>query len=121
MVVRIVDVTKGTSLTMLIGEKYLDRATCTSSPDCNDDQGWTDGWDNDTICFADGAGTTPSPPVPDGSIGTCGLNFGSPHLTQMMCVLCDGSVRSINFSSSAANFLIFCQRNSAAILDMSSF
>ena len=33
---------------------------------CNDDQGWTDGWDNDTICFAQGSssGTIYTPQVP---------------------------------------------------------
>jgi hypothetical protein len=121
LTVRVVDIKAGTSNVLLVGEKYLNRATCQTESDCDDDQGWTDGWDNDTICFADGGGTTPSPPIPDGSIGTCGFNFGSPHPTSMMCVLCDGSVRSINFSANPAMFLIFCQRNSGSILDMSTF
>ncbi len=119
--VKLVNITKGTSNTLLVGEKYLDRLIAATHSDCNDDQGWTDGWDNDMICFADGGGATPMVPVPDGSLGTCGFNFGSPHPTAMMCVLCDGSVRSISFSASTAPFVIFCQRNSALYLDMSSF
>jgi type II secretory pathway pseudopilin PulG len=120
-VVKILAITKGTSNTLLAGEKYLDRTISSTHSDCNDDQGWTDGWDNDTICFADGGGSTPMVPIPDGSIGTCGLNFGSPHSVAMQCVLCDGSVRSISFSASQTPFVIFCQRNSSVYVDMSSF
>jgi len=121
LVVRITDISNGTSNVMLAGEKYLDRAIAMTSSDCNDDQGWTDGWDNDTVCFADGGGNTPMVPIRDGSIGTCGLNFGSPHPVSMQCVLCDGSVRSISFSAAQAPFVIFCQRSSGEVLDWSSF
>src|SRR5262249_46071217 len=76
---KLVTITKGTSNTLLIGEKYLDRQIAATQADCNDDQGWTDGWDNDTICFAQGSapGTTYTP-QPDGNVGTCGLLFGGP-------------------------------------------
>jgi hypothetical protein len=121
LTVRITDISNGTSNVMLIGEKYLDRDIAVTNSDCNDDQGWTDGWDNDTICFADGGGNTAMTPIPDGSIGTCGLNFGSPHPVTMQCVLCDGSVRSISFHAAQTPFVIFCQRNSGLELDMSSF
>jgi prepilin-type N-terminal cleavage/methylation domain-containing protein len=119
--VRITDIINGTSNVMMIGEKYLDREIALITSDCNDDQGWTDGWDNDTICFADGGGSTAMVPIPDGSIGTCGLNFGSPHPVSMQCVLCDGSVRSISFRAAQAPFVIFCSRNDELALDMSSF
>jgi prepilin-type N-terminal cleavage/methylation domain-containing protein len=119
--VRITDIINGTANVMMIGEKYLDREIAQFSSDCNDDQGWTDGWDNDTICFADGGGNTAMVPIPDGSIGTCGLNFGSPHPVSMQCVLCDGSVRSISFRAAQAPFVIFCSRNNELVLDMSSF
>jgi hypothetical protein len=117
-------ITKGTSNTLLVGEKYLNRATAFSTPDCNDDQGWTDGWDNDTICFANGpngSGGPPAPPQPDGQVGTCGFYFGGPHTAGIQVVLCDGSTRSVNYNVSPAAFLIFCQVNSAAVMDWSGF
>jgi len=105
-VCRMADVQNGTSNVMLVGEKYLDRAIATTSSDCNDDQGWTDGWDNDTICFGSyGA------PAQDGSVGTCGDIFGSAHPLSMQCVLCDGSVRAVSYSVDPTNFGLFTSRN----------
>ena len=99
--------TDGLSTTMFAAEKYLDGG----GPRCNDDQGWTDGWDNDTICFshgAGGAGGPPLPPFPHGAfaatLGSCGSYFGSTHTGGMMCVFCDGSAKRISFHVSATVF-----------------
>src|SRR5260370_29018468 len=99
------DITKGTSNTLLAGEKYVDKHIADTKPDCNDDQGWTDGWDNDTICFAYDSSGTISPPQRDGDVGTCGLSFGSIHQT-LPLILCDGSVRHVAFSIHPRNFVI---------------
>ena len=126
-------ITKGTSNTLLVGEKYVNKLIATSTPDCNDDQGWTDGWDNDTICFAQGSGSSPlnppppgpfisSPPAPDGSAGSiCGFWFGGIHPAGMQSLLCDGSVRMVSYSVAQTPFLIFCQAQSNQVLDWSSF
>jgi prepilin-type N-terminal cleavage/methylation domain-containing protein len=120
--VRFPSIIKGTSNTLLVGEKYLNKMTASTASDCNDDQGWTDGWDNDMICFAQGsvAGTT-YPPQPNGNAGTCGLIFGGPHTSGIQTLLCDGSVRSVSYTVNATAWLTFCQATSAAVLDMSSF
>ena len=86
------DITKGSSNTLLAGEKYVDYTIADTQSDCNDDQGWTDGWDNDTICFAYDAAGNISPPRRDGTVGTCGLSFGTIHQV-LPALLCDGSVR----------------------------
>jgi prepilin-type N-terminal cleavage/methylation domain-containing protein len=121
---RFANITKGTSTTLLVSEKYINAARGYASPDCNDDQGWTDGWDNDTICFANG-GNGPNgptiPPQPNGKAGTCGLLFGGPHIGGVQTVLCDGSVRIVNYNVAPGPFLAFCQANSAAVVDWSSF
>jgi prepilin-type N-terminal cleavage/methylation domain-containing protein len=108
----------GTAYTLLVGEKYLDLAICTSQSDCNDDQGWTDGWDNDTICFAKGSssGNAVSPPQFDGYAGTCGLIFGSVHATGIQCVFCDGSIHTINYNITPSVFGGLCTVNGSEVL-----
>src|SRR5262249_47322623 len=84
--VRVTDIQDGTPNPLLIGEKYAIGPDAITQSDCSDDQGWTDGWDNDTICFGNGPNGQPgptSPPIQDGSVGACGLGFGSAHTTGM--------------------------------------
>ncbi len=100
--------TDGLSTTMFAAEKYL---AANSPGACNDDQGWTDGWDNDTICFSTGqGGNAASPPLPPyrhgravPTAGSCGLYFGSTH-EMLICVFCDGSAKKIAFSVNASIF-----------------
>lgn len=113
-------ITKGTANTLLVGEKYVDFLVATTGSDCNDDQGWTDGWDNDAISFAQVGGVNYAP-QPDGRTTTCGSFFGGPHPAGMQCVLCDGSVRSVSYSANSGMFFIFCQINSTAVMNWSTF
>ena len=100
----------------------LGDAALFAPPPPPDDQGWTDGWDNDTMCFAQAStpGTT-YVPQRDGRVGTCGLIFGGPHTAGIQVVLCDGSVRSISYGVNANAWLILCQASSGAVLDWSNF
>jgi prepilin-type N-terminal cleavage/methylation domain-containing protein/prepilin-type processing-associated H-X9-DG protein len=109
------DITDGTASTLLIGEKYLDRNIAMTTSDCNDDQGYTDGWDNDTICSAQGfVGNAHVPPagvilpVQDGMNGTCGGTYGSIHSNYLNCAFCDGAVRTISFQISADTWYRLC-------------
>lgn len=115
------NITDGLSSTLLIGEKYVNRLVASTQPDCNDDQGWTDGWDNDTMCWARGGGGAPQPPVYNGTFGTCGNNFGSPHVNAMMAVLCDGSVRSVSLAINQNNWLYLCVINDGQAIDPRDF
>jgi len=99
---RIMDITDGTSNTLLIGEKYVNGNKAWTESECNDDKGYVDGWDNNTICFANGYRGPDGPPEPPVQIdrktnlNECGFNFGSIH-QQLMAVFCDGSVHAVNF------------------------
>lgn len=101
----------GTANTLLVAEKYLNWMN--GGRDCNEDQGWVDGWDNDTMCFGDY-----STPIRDGRSGTCGLIFGSPHNQQMMSVFCDGSVHAIPYGINFNIWVSLCNRQDGQAVNL---
>lgn len=111
---RIRHITDGTASTLLIGERYLDKAQMGSSGSCSDDQGWVDGWDNDAMSSAipwtDSSKVYVPQPTGWVNITACGGFFGSIH-PAMQCVFCDGSVHTVSFAISQANFLNLCRIN----------
>jgi prepilin-type N-terminal cleavage/methylation domain-containing protein/prepilin-type processing-associated H-X9-DG protein len=97
---RIADITDGTSNTLLLGEKRLNLSFL-GQPQKDDDIGYTQGWDNNTIR------TTEMPPAPDfrGDEEEDGEDlFGSSHTGLMNVVFADGSVRTISFTVSQEVF-----------------
>lgn len=102
--------TDGSSNVLLVGEKWV--AQVKSGPECNDDQGYVDGWDNDTICWAKtSSGGTVNVPMkcPRLSAG-CGQIFGSSH-ANLLIVLCDGSVRAVSFTVAPTVWVAVCSAN----------
>jgi prepilin-type N-terminal cleavage/methylation domain-containing protein len=96
---RIAQITDGTSNTLLVSEKCLNRAFLGQrAPD--DNQGYTAGWNYDTVR------KTSRPPAPDYSAptGDGGGLFGSSHPNGINAVLADGSVRPIPFAISKLTF-----------------
>jgi hypothetical protein len=82
---------------------------------CNDDQGYVDGWDNDSICGAWGGNSNGPVELPkqmniNQNSDSCGFNFGSVH-TQLLAVFCDGSVHAINYDVTADTWLALCVIN----------
>jgi len=93
----------GTSATLMLGEKALNLVLVQSNKsDCNNDQGWVDNWDNDTVVYGGFL------PLSDNTIRTqycgdqddgtwSGSSFGSIHPTGFQVAFADGSVRMLSF------------------------
>jgi prepilin-type N-terminal cleavage/methylation domain-containing protein len=92
-------ITDGTSNTLVVGEKRLVPSRYDGGPD-NDDRGWSDGWDPDTlrstICEfgPDRELTVMETSNPNKSR----YRFGSAHASGMNAMYADASVRSIDYS-----------------------
>jgi prepilin-type N-terminal cleavage/methylation domain-containing protein len=90
-------ITDGASSTLLIAEMWLFHGwydvRTTGEGSCIDNEGWCNGWDNDTVCFSS---DWPRPDTESGS--DCGLIFGSAHAETFQSVFCDGSVHAIRYS-----------------------
>jgi prepilin-type N-terminal cleavage/methylation domain-containing protein len=85
----------GATNVVLIGEKALDSDNCKGNMCGDDNEGYTAGWDHDTMRH------TGFVPQTDGDrSGTWNGDgrFGAAHPTVVNIVLCDGSVRGINYN-----------------------
>ncbi|MBA4062629.1 MAG: hypothetical protein C0501_02765 [Isosphaera sp.] len=90
----------GTSNTLLVSEKQLN--TAMFGPDqWNDDEGWTAGYDQDTVCWA------LQPPVRDeryrAEYANQGGQFGASHPGNFNALFADGSVRRIRYDIQSNN------------------
>jgi prepilin-type N-terminal cleavage/methylation domain-containing protein len=92
---KIMDILDGTANTLLIGDKRMD-LTNLGQYQSDDNEGYTAGWDHDTIRLAS-TSYLPAPDTRNGS-GWGEQKFGSSHTNVFCIVLCDGSVRTVNYS-----------------------
>jgi len=97
---RFTDIADGTSNTLLVGDKRLN-LTNLGQPQADDNEGYTCGWNEDTMRL------TSQRPQPD-FVGDPSLYggklFGSSHTGRFNVVLADGSVRGISYSVSQPTF-----------------
>jgi prepilin-type N-terminal cleavage/methylation domain-containing protein len=98
---RMADITDGTSNTLMLSEKRLNRAFLGQGAQ-DDNQGYTAGWNNDTVR------KTSRPPAPDyrAPFGDGLGMFGSSHTAGINATLADGSVRLIPFAISRRTFAL---------------
>lgn len=105
------DLTDGTSHTLLVGEKRLNRAFLGQAQD-DDNEGYTAGWNEDTIRSTDRG------PAPDfAGTGDGDRLFGSSHPGGVHFVLADGSVRSISYSIDEGVFEQLGNRSDGQAID----
>jgi prepilin-type N-terminal cleavage/methylation domain-containing protein len=104
--VRINAVKKGTSYTLMLGEKRMNLAAIGQALE-DDDQGYSVGFDEDTVrsCAPTPMGGKGGPPLPDFSHHSADQyhdagqqRFGSSHAAQFNAVFADGSVHHISYS-----------------------
>src|SRR5260370_169829 len=91
---RMADITDGLSNTCMVGDKRLN-LTQLGQPQADDNEGYTCGWNEDTVRF------TNQRPAPD-YLGDPSLYggrlFGSSHFGRFNMVFADGSVHAISYS-----------------------
>jgi prepilin-type N-terminal cleavage/methylation domain-containing protein len=122
--IKIASITDGTSNTLMVAEKWLYYQWWNErNGQCIDNEGWCNGWDNDTICYS---GTT-SYSAPNGIVvpqsdfqmgWSCGYVFGSAHVAGMQGVLCDGSVHSIYYTIDPTVWHNLCARNDGQVVNL---
>jgi len=89
-------ITDGLSKTLLIAEKTVDPMCMRTTSSCSDDnEGFTAGWDPDTMRHASSA---PTFDMDRYGLGNGNNAFGSSHPTSFNGVMCDGAVRSFSYT-----------------------
>jgi prepilin-type N-terminal cleavage/methylation domain-containing protein/prepilin-type processing-associated H-X9-DG protein len=109
--VRLAEVTDGTSNTLFVGDKRLNRGHLGQTQD-DDDTGFASGFDNDVVRYTD------QPPAPDynAPTGDGDLRFGSSHTGGFNVVFGDGSVRLLSYAISPATFQYLGNRSDGQVL-----
>jgi hypothetical protein len=111
--IRVADISDGTTSTYMLGEKYLMPDLYGTGWDLADDFGMYEGCAHDTYRWCEQnrlpMQDTPGYASPD--------RFGSAHYASYNTVLCDGSVRAINYSIHATVHAALGNRADGTVID----
>lgn len=99
--IKLAEITDGTSNTFMVGEKYLSPNAYTTGTDAADNENLYVGFDNDN---SRSTGATYFPPRQDTKLLANIQVFGSAHPGGFNVVMCDGSVRVIQYSIDQKSF-----------------
>jgi prepilin-type N-terminal cleavage/methylation domain-containing protein len=113
---RFADLTDGTSVTLLAADKRLNLANLGRPGSADDNEGYTSGFDEDTVRRTDKA------PAPDfvGS-GSGKKLFGSSHAGVFNAVFADGSVHTIPYAIDPRTFSLLGNISDGQVADLSGF
>jgi prepilin-type N-terminal cleavage/methylation domain-containing protein len=113
--VRVAEITDGTSNTLLVADKWVDRKTL-GQWEPGDNEGYSAGWDHDTVRSASW------PPMPDSNgNGDYNQQFGSSHVGGINAALADGSVRSISYAVTPAMFTYLGNKSDGQVVNPTDF
>lgn len=110
-------ISDGSSNTMVIGEKWVNSSLYDSGA-WNDDKGWTDGWDPDTL-RVNLCGLVPDrvPNTTTDPTDAFDLGFGSAHPAGIIVGFADASVRLLNYDIDLEMFNRLGNRDDDELID----
>jgi prepilin-type N-terminal cleavage/methylation domain-containing protein/prepilin-type processing-associated H-X9-DG protein len=115
-VIRLKQISDGTSNTYLIGEKYRNPDTYYNGSDPADNNPVYAGEDQDWTCWGQSIGPFQDTP----GFGTTN-DFGSAHAGAFNVAFCDGSVRTIDYTIDLTTHAALCGRADGQLVDLSRF
>jgi prepilin-type N-terminal cleavage/methylation domain-containing protein len=106
----------GLSSTILVGEREVNRKWLGNGQGYDENNGYIDGWDWDTIRWSHNV------PVPDRFDDyPYSLQFGSAHIAGVNFLFADGTVRLIGYDVSLSTFQQLSDRDDGKVLDPTSY
>lgn len=113
-------ISDGTSHTMLLGEKLMNASKVGTEDLGDDDAGFAEGWDFDTVrwgCYPPGPDIKdPAMPAHQGRYAAQRGGFGSSHVGGFNLSMCDGSVRRLSYNVDFNTFMNISHREDGNVV-----
>jgi prepilin-type processing-associated H-X9-DG protein len=122
--IKMADITDGTSNTYLVGEKYLDTDDYATGEAAGDNEAALVGDDDDLSRWADPDNpgyTVPMQDTPGLVDGFPSQRYGSAHANGFQMAFCDGSVHMMNYSINQMTHHYLADRKDGTPIDAKSF